>query len=1027
LTLNEAIRVTFIPEYWTIDPNDPNVPPIPGGDPNDPNTIIIVREDRSGIGQGGAIYSFAGPQLIQHCDIRGNSANTSGGGIYFSGGEYDLTLLHNCQIVGNAAGRDGGGVSTNWQQQLDIQNCTIADNSLSAVFSYGGGLYGSYETHTEVRNSIIWTNSGSRGSQVAVASGDWAYPLTSSMKITSSDIFLGAVGSIGTVDADRPPVIRPGFSSFTLPGNDDLSSGLVNMGFNIDYFGVQTNALYVNNNGNVTFDLPLWTFTPFGLTTNIGTSIIAPFFADVDTRAGATVTYGPGTVGGRPAFGVNWVNVGYFTTHIDKTNSFQLVLIERSDRAPGDFDIEFNYGRILWETGDASGGIGGFGGFSARVGFSNGTGNPGTYYELPGSGVPGYFLDSSPTGLVHDSRNSNLDGRYIFSVRQGALDIAAGMPIWVDPGCTLEGWDPNDPNAPLDPNRPFDPWDPATRNIWSDPNFVAGPLGDYYLSQIGAGLLQFVDSNCLDAGDDTAAALGLDTRTTRTDLAPDAGMVDLGYHYPVDRGIEYKLTLVVGNHGTVDITPAALGLPGGVHDPNTGGRTYTFYRGTVVQLAAAPATGYRVAFWNGTDRMPAWNRNINTVTITGDAVVHVGFELDQTRYISVPFHYPSIEQAISAAGYGDTKIVVERGVYQVVDPNGIDFQGKAITLMSTNPENPTVVANTILQAAGNEFSPQRVLHFFRGEDPNTVVSGFTITGGWINGGNALNGRFGVATPVPYEPRLYSPPVDNPAPRAERGDDLAGNGYGGGILCENGSSPTIKNCIIRDNVVTGARGGDGANGQGGPWTWVSPAGEAGQTNDGQWGGAGGTGSGSGSGGGIACLTGSSPILIGCTFEGNVARGGQGGNGGNGGIADGGAESFGGDGGNAEGDGHGGAIYCEDDSVPTIVNCKFVDNLATTGQFGYGGARGDGTVIPAPVGPAGPGFSGQALTYGGIAGGAIYATRADITLRDCVFEGNGSYEQHPASFNVSNSHYDEVYREVYIVQSRGAAVYSGGGHA
>lgn len=33
---------------------------------------------------------------------------------------------------------------------------------------------------------------------------------------------------------------------------------------------------------------------------------LAPYFADVDTRAGNTVNFGTGTFNGRNAFGVNW-------------------------------------------------------------------------------------------------------------------------------------------------------------------------------------------------------------------------------------------------------------------------------------------------------------------------------------------------------------------------------------------------------------------------------------------------------------------------------------------------------------------------------------------------------------------------------------------------------------------------------------------------------------------------------------------------------------------------------------------------
>lgn len=62
-----------------------------------------------------------------------------------------------------------------------------------------------------------------------------------------------------------------------------------------------------------------------------------------------------------------------------------------------------------------------------------------------------------------------------------------------------------------------------------DPLFVAGPAGNHYLSQIAAG--QGADSPCVDAGSDTAAALGMDTKTTRTDEVTDAGQVDIGWHY----------------------------------------------------------------------------------------------------------------------------------------------------------------------------------------------------------------------------------------------------------------------------------------------------------------------------------------------------------------------------------------------------------------------------------------------------------------------------------------------------------------
>ena len=275
---------------------------------------------------------------------------------------------------------------------------------------------------------------------------------------------LGMVlGSPREAQAIGPNAVRAGFNDNTLNRNDDNSTSVVPMGFSqpLNFFDNDYSQLYVNNNGNVTLDQALGTYTPFDLTST-GRVIIAPFFGDVDTRNSGTapVTYGYGTstVDGHDAFGVNWVNVGYFSQHADKLNNFQLVLIDRSDVEPGDFDIEFNYDRIQWETGDASGGSGGLGGFSARAGFSNGTGDPGTSFELPGSAVNGAFLDSNPSGgLIHNSLNSTQPGRYVFQVRNGIIvdppggapTADAGGPYAVDEGGTvnLDGSLSSDPEG----------------------------------------------------------------------------------------------------------------------------------------------------------------------------------------------------------------------------------------------------------------------------------------------------------------------------------------------------------------------------------------------------------------------------------------------------------------------------------------------------------------------------------------------------------------------------------------------------
>src|ERR1039458_1557528 len=214
--------------------------------------------------------------------------------------------------------------------------------------------------------------------------------------------------------------IRPGFDQQFLERNDDGSTGIVPIGFFINFFGSSNTTLYVNNKGNVTFDSAQSTYTPSALNQlKPLINIIAPYWADVDTRGTGSdvVKYGTNTVNGRNAFGVDWVNVGYYNEHADKLLSCQLVIIDCSDIAPGDFDMEFNYFKIQWETGDASSGVNGLGGSSARAGYASVSGST---FELDGSGVPGSFLDTNVvTGLIYQSLNSSVPGRYIFYFRDG--------------------------------------------------------------------------------------------------------------------------------------------------------------------------------------------------------------------------------------------------------------------------------------------------------------------------------------------------------------------------------------------------------------------------------------------------------------------------------------------------------------------------------------------------------------------------------------------------------------------------------
>jgi len=161
--------------------------------------------------------------------------------------------------------------------------------------------------------------------------------------------------------------------------------------------------------------------------------------------------------------------------------------------------------------------------------------------------------------------------------------------------------------------------------------------------------------------------------------------------------------------------------------------------------------------------------------ILGLAMIVVGDASAATIY--VPDNIPTIQQAIMYASNGDT-IIVKRGAYV----EQLDFRGKAITVKSE--EGASV---TIINGGGK---PGYVISFKMSEGVNTILAGFTITGGASSAIYCSNS---------------SPTIENNI----IGANLS-NTDGAGISIQSSSSPTIKNNTIVSNIVnTNFVGGGGA--------------------------------------------------------------------------------------------------------------------------------------------------------------------------------------------------------------------------
>jgi hypothetical protein len=155
--------------------------------------------------------------------------------------------------------------------------------------------------------------------------------------------------------------------------NDDGFRGPIPLGFTLDYFGTSYTDFWANNNGNISFGSGVSSFTPNPLDTTTSAPMIAPYWADVDTRGTDSGVMHFRNFSGQEQIAVTWPGVGYFSANDDLLAYFQLILRGPNFSVPSDEgQIGFFYKTVDWETGDASGGSGGFGGTEATVGFGDG-------------------------------------------------------------------------------------------------------------------------------------------------------------------------------------------------------------------------------------------------------------------------------------------------------------------------------------------------------------------------------------------------------------------------------------------------------------------------------------------------------------------------------------------------------------------------------------------------------------------------------------------------------------------------------
>lgn len=176
--------------------------------------------------------------------------------------------------------------------------------------------------------------------------------------------------------------------------NDDLSSAAIALPFTFKFYGVPYNEIIINNNGNISFDAAYFNYDPEAFPSSTY-KMIAPLWSDVDTRdlASGLVYYKITS----SALIVIWQNVGYFDTHSDLNNTFQLIITNGFDPLlPQGNNVSFCYGDMQWTTGDASSGVNGFYGFPAVAGIN--VGNNVNFFQIGAFNSPGNLYSGPYSG-----------------------------------------------------------------------------------------------------------------------------------------------------------------------------------------------------------------------------------------------------------------------------------------------------------------------------------------------------------------------------------------------------------------------------------------------------------------------------------------------------------------------------------------------------------------------------------------------------------------------------------------------------